>query len=319
MPRFSELDQWFICPYRHTGPYREGWSHQALWERLQSQQGAECHYEYQLAEVYKELDEQRRQRQQVELENQQLQAQLHALHSRQFKGRRIAPAPPSECASPQRKKRGAPFGHPPWQRAQPTRIDQVVSVPAPTTCPHCGNAPLQPVAQVHQHLQEDIVLQPRTVVTAFRHQQAHCPRCHKNLWRPGPGEMPGAYIGPAAKATAAYLRYQLNVPDRKISQFFSDFFGLQFVPASAFGFERHATRPRLSLYEDLRQKVRALPVVHADETSWRHDGQAYWLWYAGDDDLAFYHLDAHRSAQAAQSVLGQRFAGNIVGDASASY
>jgi hypothetical protein len=73
------------------------------------------------------------------------------------------------------------------------------------------------------------------------------------------------------------------------------------------------------LYEDLRPKIRALPVVHADETSWRHDGHQYWVWYAGDDDLAFYHLDEHRSAQAAQSVLGQRFAGTIVADAYASY
>ena len=88
-------------------------------------------------------------------------------------------------------------------------------------------------------MQEDIVLEPRTVVTCFRHQQAYCPQCDKKVWLPGPGEMPGAYIGPAAKATATYLRYQLNVPDRKISQFFSDFFGLRFVPASAYGFERH--------------------------------------------------------------------------------
>ena len=78
-------------------------------------------------------------------------------------------------------------------------------------------------------------------------------------------------------------------------------------------------RRGLPLYEDLRQKIRALPVVHADETSWRHDGHQYWVWYAGDDDLAFYHLDEHRSAEAAQSVLGQRFAGTIVADAYASY
>ena len=60
-------------------------------------------------------------------------------------------------------------------------------------------------------------------------------------------------------------------------------------------------------------------VVHADETSWRHDGRQYWVWYAGDDDLAFFHLDEHRSTEAAQSVLGQRFGGTIVADAFASY
>jgi hypothetical protein len=144
-------------------------------------------------------------------------------------------------------------------------------------------------------------------------------KCDKNVWQAGPGEMPGAYIGPATKATAAYLRYQLHVPDRKISQFFSDFFGLRFVPASAYGFERQAVRHGRPLYEDLRQKIRALPVVHADETSWRHDGHQYWVWYAGDDDLAFFHLDAHRSTEAAQTVLGERFNGTIVADAYASY
>ncbi len=211
------------------------------------------------------------------------------------------------------------MGHPPWQRAKPTHIDQVVAVPAPRTCPDCHNPKLQPVQELQQHLQEGIVLEPRTVVTCFGHQQAYCARCDKNVWLPGPREMLGAYIGPAAKATAAYLRYQLNVPDRKISQFFSDFFGLRFVAASAYGFERQAVRRGLPLYEDLRQKIRALPVVHADETSWRHDGRQYWVWYAGDEDLAFFHLDEHRSTEAAQSVLGQRFGGTIVADAYASY
>lgn len=178
---------------------------------------------------------------------------------------------------------------------------------------------LEAVSELHQHIQEDIVLEPRTVVTCFRHQMAHCPKCDKDVWRCGPGEMPGAYIGPAAKATAAYLRYQLNVSDRKISQFFSDFFGLNFVPASAYGFERQAVRRGLPLYEDLLQKIRSLPVAHGDETSWRHDGQPYWAWYAGNDDLAFYHLDAHRSAEAARAVFGERFDGTLVADAFGSY
>src|SRR5262249_43344768 len=154
------------------------------------------------------------------------------------------------------------------------------------------------------HLQEDIVLEPRTRVRCYHHRQAYCPHCGRAVWQPGPGELPGAYIGPAAKATAIYLRYELNVSDRKISRFFRDFFGLTFVPASVFGFERQAVRRGQALYADLLEKVRSLAVVHADETSWRHDGHNYFVWYAGDDDLAVFHLDAHRTAQAAQSLLG---------------
>ena len=319
MPEFKDLPDDFICPYRHGCPYLEGLSTGWVFHQYQHHEPTECHYEYQLEELYKQLRQQQRHSKELELENQQLQAQLQALHRRQFKGRKARAASPPECPSAGPKKRGAPLGHPPWQRAKPKRIDQVIAVPAPHQCPDCGNAQLQSVQELHEHLQEDILLQPRTVVTSFRHGLAYCGHCDKNVWLSGPGEMPGAYIGPAAKATAVYLRYQLNLPDRKISQFFRDFFGLKLVAASAYGFERQAVRRGLPLYEDLLQKVRALSVAHGDETSWRHDGQPYWAWYAGNEDLALYHLDAHRSGEAAQSIFGERFAGTLVADAYASY
>jgi hypothetical protein len=157
------------------------------------------------------------------------------------------------------------------------------------------------------------------VTTRYVHSQACCPQCGRVVFSPGPGELPASHIGPAAKATAVYLRYHLNVSDRKISQFFGDFFGLKFVPASAFGFERQAVRRGLPLYADLLEKVRSLAVAHADETSWRNDGDNYWVWYAGNDDLAVFRLDAHRSTEAAQELLGGRFNGILVADAYASY
>jgi transposase-like protein len=135
----------------------------------------------------------------------------------------------------------------------------------------------------------------------------------------GPGELPGSYSEPAAKATALYLRYELNVSDRKISRFFADFFGLKFVPASVYGFERQAVRRGLPLYQDLLQKVRSLAVVHADETSWRSDGHPHWVWYAGNQDLATFRWYAHRTAEAAQKLLGEKFSGVLVADAFASY
>ena len=319
MPRFSELDEEFVCPYRNGCPYLEGLPARWVWDRYQKTDGLECQYEFQLKELNQQIDQAEGRNRELERQNQQLKAQLHALHRRQFKGRKVPATPTPECSSTQRKKRGAPLGHPPWQRPKPKHLDQVVSVPAPKSCPQCHGADLQPVEPLHEHVQEDIVLEPRTVATCYTHQQAYCPHCQRNVLLPGPGELLGCYIGPAAKATAIYLRYELNVPNRKISRFFADFFGLKFVPASAYGFERQATRRGAPLYEDLRQKIQTLSVAHADETSWRHDGQNYWVWYAGDDDLAFFHLDEHRSAEAARRVLGQKFAGTIVADAYASY
>lgn len=319
MPELKDLPSDFRCPYEHGCPYLEGLPTGWVYYRYRAAEGLERHYEDQLQVMSDRLRAQQAHCQQVEKQNQELRAQLQALHRRQFKGRKavMAPAPESLAARP--KKRGPPPGHPLWQRPKPAHIDRVVTVPAPSLCPHCHSCGIYPVKEIHEHVQEDIVLEPRTVVTCFRHHQRYCPYCERNVWQPGPGEMPGAYIGPMAKATATYLRYQLNVSDRKVSQFFGDFFGLRFVPASVYGFERQAVRRGRWLYADLSQKVRTLPVVHADETYWNHDGHSYWVWYAGNEDLALFHLDPHRSTEVAQSLLGERFGGVIVADAYAAY
>ena len=198
-------------------------------------------------------------------------------------------------------------------------MDLCLEIDAPRCCPECQSTELQPVPAVREHVQEDIVVEPRVVTTCYLHHQAHCARCGRDVIVPGPGELLGSYIGPAAKATALYLRYELNVSDRKISRFFADFFGLQFVPASAYGFEGQAVRRGQPLYLDLLEKVRSLSVVHADETSWRNDGQPYWVWYAGNQDLAAFLLDRHRTAEAAQKLLGHKLGGVLVADAFASY
>lgn len=319
MPRFVDLPVDFRCPYRDGCPYLEGLSTGWVFSRYQEVSGTECQYEYQLEQLRQELDEECRQRQHLEQENLQLQAQLQALHRRQFKGRSKPAVPDPECPPPKAKKSGAPAGHPAWTRPRPKQIDFRFDVPAPQCCPECQSTQLEPVAETREHVQEDIVLEPRVVVTNYVHQQAHCPHCRRDVITPGPGELLGSYIGPAAKATAIYLRYELNVSDRKISRFFEDFFGLKFVPASAYGFERQAVRRGLPLYQDLLEKVRSLAVAHADETSWRNDGHPHWVWYAGNKDLAAFLWDAHRSAEAAQKLLGEKFSGVLVADAFASY
>lgn len=319
MPRYVDFDEEFFCPYRHGCPHLEGLSTQWVWERYCQAAGLECQYEYVIKQLNEQLLAADAENRLLQEQNQQLRAQLAALHRRQFKGRRPCPRPQPPEFEGHKKKPGAPKGHPPWQRSRPDHIDWIVPVSAPQCCPLCQGTHLSPLEEPHHHLQEDIVLDPRVEVTCFLHQQVHCAGCGHDVHAAGPGELIGSYIGPAAKATAIYLRYELNLSDRKISRFFGEFFGLKFVPASAFGFERQAVRRGLPLYADLLDKARCLALVHADETSWRHQGKGFWVWCATDKDLALFHWDEHRSTEAAQELLGQRFGGILVTDAYASY
>jgi transposase len=263
----------------------------------------------------------------LQRENAELKAKLQALHRRQFKSNKKKDAEMGgkevEGASLSnegiKKKRGAPVGHPGWGRLKPDRIDRTVHVPAPKVCPHCQSHDLKPMEESTEHFQEDIVIQPRSVVTRYLHGQAFCAKCHRPVVQAGEGELLNAPIGPVAKSVAIYLRYRIGISYRKTTEIFRELFGLNFVPASALGFDRKAAGRGMPIYEDLREKIRASDVVHADETSWRSDGVGHFVWFAGNETLAFFHIDRHRSADVAQTIFGENFDGTLVRDRYAAY
>jgi len=312
----------FECVYRHSCPYLDWLS--TTWVLEEYRRAGEEYQEHlRIIEAFDPALKARDDRVRVlERENAELKAKLQALHQRQFKSnkkknveeREEAPSSPGE-----KKKRGAPVGHPGWTRPQPDHIDRTVEVPAPTVCPHCQSDNLTPMAETLDHLQEDIVIRPQTLVTCYRHGQAFCTRCHQPVVQAGEGELLNAPIGPVAKSVAIYLRYRIGLPYRKTAELFREVFGLKFVPASALGFDRKAAARGTPIYEDLRQKIRASEVVHADETSWRSDGLGHFVWFAGNENLAFFHIDRHRSAEVAKALFGEDFNGTLVRDRYAAY
>ncbi|MBM3149223.1 MAG: IS66 family transposase [Chloroflexi bacterium] len=120
-------------------------------------------------------------------------------------------------------------------------------------------------------------------------------------------------------SVAIYLRYRIGIPYRKTTEIFRELFGLKFVPASALLFDRQAAGRGMPIYEDLREKIRISEVVHADETSWRSDGVGHFVWFAGNENLAFFHIDRHRSAHVAETIFGENFNGTLVRDRYAAY
>jgi len=317
----------FECLCRHSCPYLDGLS--TTWV-LEEYRRAEDVYQEHLriidacGDELKVRDERIRV---LERENAELKAKLQALHRRQFKPNKKKDAERGEKENEgasasnegKKKKRGPPVGHPGWVRPKPERIDRTVEVPVPRICPHCHSKALTPMEESAEHIQEDIVIRPQSVVTRYLHGQAFCTRCHRPVVEAGEGELLNAPIGPVAKSVAIYLRYRIGIPYRKTAELFRELFGLSFVPASALLFDRKAAARGTPIYEDLLQKIRASDVVHADETSWRSDGVGHFVWVAGNENLTFFHIDRHRSAEVAKTIFGQDFDGTLVRDRYAAY
>jgi hypothetical protein len=300
----------FECPYRHACPHMG---------RLSTTWAMEVHQDAdELWEQYHVMEERYLQRiaelEQTLRERDDKIAQLRLEHQKQFK----ANVKPPLVREGGPKKRGAPLGHPPWRRREPDHVDETVPVPAPETCPRCQCDHLSACPEVYEHVQEDIVLVPRTRVIRFRHDQSYCPKCRRPVYQTAPDEVAGCSIGPVTRAVAMHLRYDLQIPYRKVQHILRDLFGMPLVPASAMSFDRQAGARGIPLYEELTAKLKSSDVAYADETVWREDGRGLYMWFGGNQQLAVYQI-ANRSSDSAVALLGEDFDGALITDACASY
>jgi len=314
MGRYKEAPPGFECPYRDACPHLGGisttWTNQLVAD-AHADSYRDSHY---VGRVTEENASLRSDNQRLEKENAELWARLKAQHASHFKPNRPLPPDPS-----QERKRGAPNGHPPWNRRLPDHVDRIVHVPAPAICPHCATTGLHATGETQEQIQEDIILQPKTVVTAYRHDTAFCPNCRRPVFQTSEGELRNCQIGPTAKATAVFLRHELRLSYRNVRKILSQLFGLAFVPASAMAFDHAAARAAEPIHEQLRDKVRSADIIHADETHWRIDGHGAYIWFAGNPNFGFFHIERSRSSQVALDIFGPRFQGALIADDYAAY
>ena len=249
----------FECPYKDSCPHLQWSSTHWIFKQYQDSYVKNIEHWRVRDELRDDLANALEYIKKLEKDNEELKSKVKTLHRRQFKSNRKSKKKVSENedgqnSSMKKKKRGAPYGHPGWFRKKPTHIDKTVIVPPPKACPKCGYDDLKQVDELKDHLQEDIVFQPRPLVVNYRHHQAFCPKCNQSVLKTSKGELLNSRIGPTTKAAAVYLRYGLRIPYRKVKELFSVFFNMSFVPASAMAFDRTATQKGVPIYEDLKEK-----------------------------------------------------------------
>jgi len=276
--------------------------------------------EHELLEAKEEIEELKSEVRALTARARHLEARLLQQHRMKFKKNSKKSAPPvGNEPGGKPRKRGAPSGHPPWTRPAADHVDRTVNVPAPCVCPHCASEGLTPSDNEHVQLQEDIVLQPRTVVTEYVHQTAWCPGCRREVFATADGELRNCEIGPVAQSVAVYLRHEVKISYRDVCKVFKGLFGMPFVPASAMAFSHRTAEGAAHLYEDLRNKIQASRVVHGDETHWRIAGNSAFLWYAGNPLVAFFHATRSRGTEIAVLIFGFAFGGALAADSYAAY
>jgi transposase len=316
------------CPHQYACPHLGGASLPVVVAVCGGAAHQANQYFHEVERLRKEISQRDKQLDELRLEIRDLRQELKAVHRRVFHKNRRAPEeaekqqqtpPPTATASsePAPRKRGAPVGHPGWYRHLPDHVDRTVDVQV-EQCPHCGSCQLQVTDTVLNHIQEDVV-NGRVEVVCFRHPLTRCPTCGQSVKVAGPGELLGCPIGPHAKAIATYLHYDVDLSCRKVQAVCQELLGLKFSVAAVIGFDQQAARRAQPLADDIRAKLHFCIVVYADETYWQIDGRSAYVWFHGNDDLAFFRIDVSRAGIVSRKILGAKFDGALVTDCYSGY
>ena len=148
-----------------------------------------------------------------------------------------------------------------------------------------------------------------------------CSCCGKRNWGRYP-EAVGSSVqyGPRIQSLSVYLSdYQL-IPYARQQQLFGDVFS---HPLSVGLLQKARQRCATELQPvvaAIKQALLSQPVIHADESGLRIEGQSQWLHVASDSQLTYYQVHGKRGCQAHQAIdLLPRYQGTVVHDGYASY
>ncbi len=250
-------------------------------------------------------------------ENAYLKFELEELRSKRYKTGKKPPPEDQADVHPFPKKRGGLFGHLGWFRKKPKKIDRTEEVKL-SACPECGSKDITECGKIDEHIQEDIIL-PKVETTLYRHHHYYCKHCRKVVSSKGKNELANSYIGPKAKAFAAFLRYGIKISERDCKALFEKAFNLKIVASSIAGFRCQLKRAGSPLYHRLMDSLKQGSFIHADETGWKVDGINHWLWKFSNKKVCLSHIDQSRGQKVVENILGKDYNGTLISDFLSAY
>lgn len=229
-----------------------------------------------------------------------------------------ASRPASQAREPRtRKQRGAEHNRGRSRMPHATRWE----THAAAQCPQCGQA-LAGGWIVRRVQVIDLPPQAPLEITEHRIIRRQCPRCGKRvLPRPVGREarrIGRCRFGPRLLAAIAVMATVERLPGRLIQERLQREYGLGISHGGLIGLLHRMAQAAQPTYDQLQATSRASPVIHADETGWREDGQHTTVWTVSTTQTV-YVSHGRRTNAAIDGILGADFGGTIVADCYAAY
>ena len=254
----------------------------------------------------------------------QLAAALHAAQDRIAHLEAKKPPPPTfvKANTPARPKRPRKQRAPEYNQARRLETPTQVIEHRIDHCPACQGR----LSGVHLARRRQVVdVPPPAPIAVVEHQvfKGWCSFCH--AWRQAPLDLAGQVVGQGRigvgiASLVAHLRLVVRAPLRVIQAWLNSMHGLRLSVGELVDLLRRVAAQGQAALTTLRERIRASPVVQADETGWRENGQNGYVWFAGTPAGERYFEYHHSRAGAViNTLLGDDFAGVLLSDFYAAY
>ena len=169
-------------------------------------------------------------------------------------------------------------------------------------------------------------LPPPTAVVVTQHTVVRrwCPVCQKWCVPPLSAELTlgQGRLGPGIASLVATLRTALRLPIGQIHLYLATLHGLHLSRGCIVDLLRRVGQVAEPAVQDLQAQAQASPILHADETGWREDGQHGYIWLLttpGPQPVCYFERDASRAHAVFDRLRGSRFSGHLVTDFYGAY
>ena len=189
-------------------------------------------------------------------------------------------------------------------------------------CPKCGRF----LDGGHVKWRHQVVEVPNVQVEVTDHLfvERRCGVCGKRCTPDPSVALAGVVVGKKSvgiglMSLVCYLKTVCRVPIAQIRKLVAALWGLKISAGEIAEILHDVSELGEGQYDDLLDKVRGSPVVHADETGWREDGVNGYIWSFSTPAVRYYTYRHSRAGAVAKEVLSEEFCGTLVTDFYAAY
>ena len=223
-----------------------------------------------------------------------------------------------------KRKPGGQPGHRGAHRAlaPPERVNELRQV-LPCQCRSCGHA----LSQETEEINTDGTMR-RHQVTELPPIQAHiieyqcpgviCPECGTSTKAAIPEEATGQF-GPMLTALIVHMTVVCRMPRRVVERLLEQALGIEISLGSTQKCWEEASEAVAGPCQELEQKLKDEPVINADETGWRTNGDKRFLWVFLAARYVVYTIATTRSSAVLIRMLGAAFHGILCSDRFSAY